>query len=100
MRIRNMAIYFTAGVPCVYSMLRFYSGFMITVFVLAPPTASKREGMWEPALAFPECAAPHPGKGLRPLHSQLASCLDQSRHQREGMSTSTIYDQMASQVRV
>ena len=32
MRIRNMAIYFTADVLCVYSMLRFYSGFMITAF--------------------------------------------------------------------
>src|SRR5438874_1649729 len=33
----------------------------------------KRGVLWGPAFASPRCAAPQPGKGLRPLHSYESS---------------------------
>ena len=46
MRIRNMAIYFTAGVlwfpqQCISTQV-----LQLLLFVLAPPAAARREGMW------------------------------------------------------
>jgi hypothetical protein len=34
--------------------------------------------MWEPALASPGCAAPHPVKGLTPLETLLHSTFEKS----------------------
>jgi len=43
--------------------------YVVTTFFLAPPAAARRGYERGPAIASPRCAAPRPGKGLRPLHS-------------------------------
>src|SRR6266849_2381226 len=63
MRIRNMAIYFTAGVLCVSSIMRIYSDLVLNLFVPTPPAAA-RKGVFGDT--------PNPGKGIRPLHSRSA----------------------------
>src|SRR6266704_457397 len=61
MRISMSAMYFTVDVLCVSSATyESTSGLQLLLFVLAPPTAAKREGMWG-----------HPTPRQRALHSAL-----------------------------
>ena len=47
MRISMSAMYFTVDILCVSSATyESTSGLQLLLFVLAPPTAAKREGMW------------------------------------------------------
>ncbi len=61
MRISMSAMYFTVDILCVSSATyESTSGLQLLLFVLAPPTAAKREGMWG-----------HPTPRQRALHSAL-----------------------------
>src|SRR5437667_11880860 len=66
MRIRNMAIYFTAGVLCVYSMLRFYSGFMITAFCSRAAYGVEERGYVGTRYCIPRMRGPTPRQRASP----------------------------------
>src|SRR5712691_4859924 len=63
MRIRNMAIYFTAGVLWFPQQSISTLDLVLNLFVSTPPAAA-RKGVFGDT--------PNPGKGLRPLHSRSA----------------------------
>src|SRR6266436_5989631 len=63
MRIRNMAIYFTAGVLWFPQQSISTLDLVLNLFVSTPPAAA-----WKGVFGD----TPNPGKGLRPLHSRSA----------------------------